>query len=121
MVPLRASKWQIFESGAPETTPLFNASRRDLQWNAFATNVTGCENVAQGSTFPCLRNATTSALISSWEAVATTFSSDFVLFSPVLDGPSGVLPDLPSRLLAEGRFSKIPFIAGTNLDEGVSS
>ncbi|PIL25854.1 hypothetical protein GSI_11607 [Ganoderma sinense ZZ0214-1] len=109
----------IMESGAAETVPLFNASRRDLIWDTFATNVTGCEDVAQGSTFSCLRNATTSALVSSWEAVATTFS-DLVLFGPVLDGPTGLLPDLPSKLLATGRFSKIPFITGTVLDEGTA-
>ena len=107
------------ESGAAETVPLYNASRRDLIWDTFATNVTGCEDVVQGSTFSCLRNATTSALVSSWEAVAATFS-DLVLFGPVLDGPSGLLPDLPSKLLAAGRFSKIPFITGAVLDEGTA-
>ena len=43
------------------------------------------------------------------------------IFVPVLDGPDGVIPDLPSRLFAAGKFSKIPFIAGTNLDEGTSA
>ncbi|KAM5532515.1 hypothetical protein V8D89_013802 [Ganoderma adspersum] len=109
----------IMESGAAETVPLYNASRRDLIWDTFATNITGCEDLALGSTFSCLRNATTSALVSSWEAVAAAFS-DLVLFGPVLDGPTGLLPDLPSKLLAAGRFSKIPFITGTVLDEGTA-
>lgn len=107
------------ESGSAETVPLFNASYRDLIWNAFATNVTGCEGAPQGSTFPCLRNASipTSAILSSWEATAATFSGP-VPFGPVLDGPSGLLPNLPSKLLAAHRFSKIPFITGAVLDEG---
>ena len=42
---------------------------------------------------------------------------DLYLFVPVLDGPDGLLPDLSSKLLSEGHFSKIPFIAGTVLDE----
>ncbi len=107
------------ESGSVETVPLYTASRRDLLWETFATNVTGCESTVQGSTFSCLRNATTSALVSSWEATVSAFS-DLVLFGPVIDGPDGLLPDLPSKLLAAGRFSKIPLITGTVLDEGTA-
>ena len=39
-------------------------------------------------------------------------------FLPTVDGEGGVLPDFPSKLWAEGKFSKIPFITGDNLDEG---
>jgi hypothetical protein len=52
---------------------------------------------------------------------ATTDNSGIGQWAPVLDGPEGFLPDLPSRLYEEGRFANIPFIAGTQLDEGICS
>lgn len=39
-------------------------------------------------------------------------------FDPTLDGPGGLLPDSPSTILSAGTFARLPFIAGTNLDEG---
>lgn len=38
---------------------------------------------------------------------------------PTIDGPGGLIPDLPSKLYAKGQFSKVPFISGDTLDEGV--
>ncbi|PIL26309.1 hypothetical protein GSI_12065 [Ganoderma sinense ZZ0214-1] len=107
----------IMESGSAGSLPLFNASQRNLVWDAFAANISACAGVLRGSTFPCLRSAPTSALLSSWEAAAAVLP-DLDLFVPVLDGPNGLIPDLPSALLAAGRVSKIPFISGTVLDEG---
>jgi len=49
-------------------------------------------------------------------AIAST--TEFFPFQPVIDGPDGLIPDIPSKLLAEGRFSKLPFMSGTNKDEG---
>ena len=105
------------ESGSASTLPSFTASRRDVVWDTFVANTTECASAAAGSTFACMRNTTTSDLLSSWEAVAAAFPEPF-LFVPVIDGPDGLLPDLPSKLLAAGKFSKIPFMAGTVLDEG---
>ncbi|KAL1671468.1 Alpha/Beta hydrolase protein [Schizophyllum commune] len=36
----------------------------------------------------------------------------------VIDGPGGVVPDMPSTLYAKGEFAKIPTISGNVLDEG---
>ncbi|PIL26547.1 hypothetical protein GSI_12305 [Ganoderma sinense ZZ0214-1] len=109
----------IMESGSAGTLPLFNASRRDLLWDAFAANVSTCAGVLRGSTFPCLRNASASDLLTSWESAISVFPDPF-LFVPVLDGPTGLIPDLPSTQLAAGGIPKIPFIAGTVLDEGTA-
>ncbi|PIL26319.1 hypothetical protein GSI_12075 [Ganoderma sinense ZZ0214-1] len=103
----------IMESGSSGSLPLFDSSRRDLVWDAFAANISACAGVLRGSTSPCLRCAPTSALLSSWEAAAAVLP-DLDLFVPVLDGPDGLIPDLPSALLAAGRVSKIPFISGTS-------
>jgi hypothetical protein len=39
-------------------------------------------------------------------------------FRPVLDGPKGILSDLPARRLLHGAGGRVPFMAGTVLDEG---
>ena len=69
------------------------------------------------NTFNCLRQANTSeifaGLIQSLAEAPELFG-----FDPTIDGPHGLLPDIPSNLLKAGRFAKLPFIAGTNLDEG---
>lgn len=67
-----------------------------------------------------MRGVETSDILNSWQETAASFPQPF-LFVPVLDGPDGVVPDLPSKLLAAGKFSKLPFVAGTNLDEGRST
>lgn len=38
--------------------------------------------------------------------------------SPVVDGPSGVLPDLPGTLISEGRFNKVEFVGGHCTNDG---
>ncbi|KAI0713037.1 extracellular triacylglycerol lipase precursor [Cerioporus squamosus] len=107
----------IFESGSAGTIPFFNASRRGVAWDKFVSEVPACANASAGATFSCMQRVDTATLLTALEETAASFPEPF-LFVPVLDGPDGLVPDLPSKLLAEGRFSKIPFIAGTNLDEG---
>jgi hypothetical protein len=41
-------------------------------------------------------------------------------FYPVLDGPGGIVPTLPSLRLSSGAGGNVPFIAGSVLDDGVS-
>jgi len=40
-------------------------------------------------------------------------------FRAVLDGPEGMMSDLPARRLSRGAGGRIPFMAGTVLDEGL--
>jgi hypothetical protein len=40
-------------------------------------------------------------------------------FRPVLDGPGGIISDLPAKRLSRGAGGQVPFIAGTVLDEGL--
>lgn len=42
-------------------------------------------------------------------------------FLPVLDGGKGIVSDQPVKRLARGAGKRVPFIAGTVLDEGVPS
>ncbi|RDX46049.1 extracellular triacylglycerol lipase precursor [Lentinus brumalis] len=107
----------IFESGSAGSLPLLNASRRDVVWDKFVSDVPACTNATAGQTFSCMQSVDTASLLTAWEETSAFFPEPF-LFAPVIDGPDGLVPDLPSKLIAAGKFSKIPFIAGTNLDEG---
>ena len=109
---------KIMESGSTGTIPFYNASRRNEAWLNFTAGVSECTDAAEGDSFSCLQSASTSELIASWAQAATTLTltGGSNLFVPVIDGD--VIPDLPSKLFAAGKFSKIPFMAGTVLDEG---
>ena len=39
-------------------------------------------------------------------------------YSPVVDGPGGFLPELPSMLIASGNFSSVDFLGGHCTDDG---
>ncbi|CAK5277527.1 unnamed protein product [Mycena citricolor] len=110
----------IFESGSQATVAIFPATRRENIWTSFVAGVPSCASLAKTHlTFSCLRNVTTQELL---EGLLTSLAetNEQVPFNPVIDGPEGLIPDLPSRLLSQGKFSRIPFIAGTNLDEGTA-
>ena len=106
------------DSALGNVLPLFNASQREPAWDTFAANLPGCNGtVALGTSIPCAQNATMEEIISAW-AAADTLIPNGLLFPPVIDGPGGLIPDLPSKLVSEGKIADIPFMAGTNLDEG---
>ncbi|KAK0460661.1 extracellular triacylglycerol lipase precursor [Desarmillaria tabescens] len=88
-------------------------------WQYFVGGTPGCESVADtNNTFDCLQAANSSAIYQGF-LEAYELAIEDIAFYPVLDGPSGTtLPDLPTRLWAKGQFATIPFISGTNLDEG---
>lgn len=113
---------QIFESGSQATTALFTAGRREAAWQDFVGGVASCAsvNVTSGSTFDCLRNATTAEIFSGLSTALAEATESFP-WDPVIDGPGGLIPDLPSVLFGRGQFARLPFIAGTNLDEGASN
>ena len=64
-----------------------------------------------------MRQASLDTLLSAYSAASAESPEEFQ-YVPVIDGPGGLIPDLPSTLLAEGKFSKIPTMTGTNLDDG---
>ncbi|KAJ7136677.1 extracellular triacylglycerol lipase precursor [Mycena epipterygia] len=108
----------IFESGSAATAPLFTAERRETTWQNFVSGVASCASIAtSGSTFECLRNANTTEIFQSLAAVMAEATEPFP-WDPVIDGPGGLLPDLPSVLIKRGQFARLPFITGTNQDEG---
>lgn len=109
---------QIFESGSAATTPPFPAARRELDWQLFVKGVPSCASLAlTENTFDCLRSVNSTEIFSGFVSALTDPPDPFG-FSPTIDGPGGLFPDIPSRLFARGQFARLPFIAGTNLDEG---
>ncbi|KAJ6457783.1 esterase 1 [Mycena vitilis] len=108
----------ILESGSQGTTALFASERREAAWQNFVAGVASCASVAtSGSTFGCLQDANTTKIFAGLASAAAEATEEFP-WDPVLDGPDGLIPDLPSVLFQRGQFARLPFIAGTNLDEG---
>ncbi|KAK0460618.1 extracellular triacylglycerol lipase precursor [Desarmillaria tabescens] len=106
----------IFESGYASSPVIYNAAARESTWQYFVAGTPGCESVAgTQNTFDCLQAANSSAVYQGLMACYASAIEGFPVY-PALDGPS--LPDLPTHLWAKGEFARIPFISGTNLDEG---
>lgn len=106
------------ESGAQASSLNARAARREVDWGNFVGGVASCvSNVKPGQTFDCLRKAKSSEILAGLTN-AINKSPEQYAFDPTIDGPGGLYPDLPSRVFASRKFVKIPFISGTNLDEG---
>ncbi|KAL0065244.1 hypothetical protein AAF712_007755 [Marasmius tenuissimus] len=108
----------IFEPGSADTPLEHTAEVREAVWTNFVASVPECASVANTyNTFDCLKTVNTSSIFQGLEA-AINEADEQTPFNPTLDGPGGFLPDRPSRLWKQGRFARVPYIAGTNLDEG---
>ncbi|KAL5518415.1 hypothetical protein ACEPAH_97 [Sanghuangporus vaninii] len=107
----------ILESGSAATNTLLHASDREDIWQDFVSAVPECSNASRGKTFTCLRSASVESLLNATNFTLGRAQMLFP-FSPVIDSPGGIIPDLPSLLFRRGKFSRIPMITGTNLDEG---
>lgn len=109
---------KILESGSQASALTFNAERREIDWQNFVGGVPSCADLAtSGNTFACLKAANTSDILQGL-LTSLALSQELFPFDPTLDGPDGLYPDIASRLFAKGQFARVPFIAGTNLDEG---
>ncbi|KAK7040320.1 hypothetical protein VNI00_009788 [Paramarasmius palmivorus] len=108
----------ILESGVAGTTLTFNATRRQDVWDNFIAALPECQETVQGSTFDCLRGDIDATHF--LQAIRTSLDKapEQYPWVPNLDGPDGLLPELPSEMLKKGNFSKIPVIIGNALDEG---
>ena len=109
---------KIFESGSAASALEFNASRREVDWQNFVSGVASCASLAtSGNTFRCLKEANSSEIaIGLNQSLAE--APELFGFDPTIDGPGGLFPTIASEIINAGQFARIPFIAGTNLDEG---
>lgn len=109
---------QIFESGSAASHTLLYGPARESAWQSFVAGVPECaSSINTTHTFSCLRAASTEELFNATSLTLAEIQMEFP-FSPVIDGSGGIIPDFPSRLFTKGEFARIPFISGTNLDEG---
>ncbi|KIK65979.1 hypothetical protein GYMLUDRAFT_158288 [Collybiopsis luxurians FD-317 M1] len=114
----RFARAGIFESGSAATALTFNAQKRQVDWDNFVAGVPGCSNLTKTDhTFACLKSVNSTAILAGL-LVSETEAPEQFPWSPTIDGPGGFIPELPSLLFQKGIFAKIPFISGTNLDEG---
>uniref|UniRef100_A0A8H7XNH5 Carboxylic ester hydrolase n=1 Tax=Psilocybe cubensis TaxID=181762 RepID=A0A8H7XNH5_PSICU len=96
--------------------PSFLPGRYQDRWTSFISAIPECASLANSTnTFDCLRgNVTTASLLQGFAASTTDVRTDLTYF-PTIDGPQGILPDLPTKLIPTAR---LPVILGSNLDEG---
>ncbi|PFH50825.1 hypothetical protein AMATHDRAFT_60267 [Amanita thiersii Skay4041] len=108
----------IFESGHAASALTYHADRREVDWQNFVHAVPSCSSFATSTdTFSCLQTAGSAEIIQGL-LTAISEAPEVFGFDPTLDGLDGLYPDLPSILVGKGQFARIPFIAGTVLDEG---
>lgn len=75
----------------------------------------GCGDEANAAAAAALRARTPAELLVATRPVQGLFGPG-LKFAPVVDGV--LLPDDPEQLFRQGRFAPIPFLIGTNADEG---
>ncbi|KAF5310301.1 hypothetical protein D9611_012082 [Ephemerocybe angulata] len=109
----------ILESGSSNGPAMYPAAKNEDVWKGFVEKVSPCASVASsGKTFDCLKKASTEEIAAGVLANAQGLSHPW---APMLDtGRGSVYPDYASRLYAKGHFARLPFIAGTNRDEGTA-
>ncbi|KAJ7216390.1 extracellular triacylglycerol lipase precursor [Mycena pura] len=108
----------IFESGQAGTTAIFDANKSVPQWDVFVDNTATCAGpLRTADVFACLRAASADEIMAGQNAGLAAMVGEFPFF-PVLDGPQGLIPALPSALLRDGRGGRVPFMSGSVLDDG---
>lgn len=113
----------ILESGGAATNYLgpgldseFELTRAH-DWDNFVAAIPACASTAgTPEAIVCLQGMNDANVYLSAAGAAYAQSALKISWKPTVDGD--VLPDLPSKVLASGKFAKIPFISGNNLDEG---
>ncbi|TEB32785.1 extracellular triacylglycerol lipase precursor [Coprinellus micaceus] len=113
----KSARGAILESGNANTLRTYPAARNELVWQGFVSLVPSCANIStSGSAFGCLQAASAQEIAAA--VMVSSSNTDFP-WDPTVDfGRGSVLQDYPSQLYAKGKFSRLPFIAGTNLDDG---
>ena len=106
------------QSGVANSIFAFKASRNEPFWQKCVGNVASCASLAtSGSTLSCLRNAPTDEISAAvLQSVVLEDLAANLNWTPAIDGK--LVPDVPSSLFGKRRLANVPFITGTNLDEG---
>ncbi|KAF8147683.1 extracellular triacylglycerol lipase precursor [Crassisporium funariophilum] len=104
----------ILESTA--TAPTYGPERSEAGWQQYVAAVPSCvSSVNTTGTIDCMRKADSASLLRALTLGGVGFTNGVTVFQPVIDGPGGLLPDRPSKVVPQGN---LPSIIGSNLDEG---
>ncbi|KAI1820973.1 alpha/beta-hydrolase [Xylaria intraflava] len=110
----------IIESGGATARAVFvpNHPMHERQFQEFLMQC-GLDEVSDDEVFDKLRELPYTTLVYASQAVWTSWSNTLRWpFQPVIDGPGGVVPDLPTNSWQQGQMLQIPIITGFNTDEG---
>lgn len=79
----------------------------------------GIYGVSDDELFDKLRSLPYDTLLSAAQVMWSTWSATLRWpFQPVIDGPGGVIPDLPINSMQKGNVLRIPILTGFNTNEG---
>ncbi|EJD52085.1 alpha/beta-hydrolase [Auricularia subglabra TFB-10046 SS5] len=87
--------------------------QKRAQFKEFAQRA-GCPDGGVAQQMACLRKASVSALAVAQDAYAN-YATPYMLWNPVVDRT--VIPDIPSNLILQGRFAKVPVLVGATTNE----
>ncbi|KAJ7130347.1 esterase 1 [Mycena epipterygia] len=107
----------ILESGSAGTAAIFPADRGENDWQNFVGGTSCNASANTSNTLECLQSVDFDDILSGWSNAANQTNNLFP-WKPAMDGPAGMVTAPPSTIFETGSFSRLPFIAGTNLDEG---
>ncbi|KAL5520667.1 hypothetical protein ACEPAF_2668 [Sanghuangporus sanghuang] len=111
--PKRLFSGAIGQSIYRPTTPLPEQQQPLFDFYAEQAGCRGFGSVEE--TISCLRNASISALARAQDAGASFNGSYYKGWLPTVDGK--LIPDYPTKLLAEGKFAHVPVISGATSNE----
>ncbi|QRW13402.1 carbohydrate esterase family 10 protein [Ceratobasidium sp. AG-Ba] len=118
-----AFRGMILQSGSPSSLYVHkpNDPVREAAFK-FIANATGCLNTP--SPFECIRGAPSNVLAQANDDVLKVdpyyhgIGQAPTIFVPTHNPGDDFFTDIPSRLMHSGKFAKVPFINGDQLDEG---
>lgn len=110
----------ILESGAPTARGVF-AATHPLFENQFVEFLSACDiaSMTDEGLFGQLRQLSLSKVQGASNTVWQRYYRNLRwAFQPSIDGPGGVIPDLPLVSLQKGNFLRIPIMTGFSTNEG---
>ncbi|ETS79564.1 hypothetical protein PFICI_09417 [Pestalotiopsis fici W106-1] len=113
----------IMESGGPTARAVFAPSHplHEQQFQEFLS-ACGLSDISDDEVFPKLRELSLSRIQSASKAIWDKYNSPSLrwAFQPSIDGPGGVIPDLPLRSWEKGSVLRIPILSGFDTNEGAT-
>ncbi|KAI0485464.1 carboxylesterase 3 [Xylaria cf. heliscus] len=113
----------IIESGGATARAVFVPDHplHEMQFKQFLTQCGIADAINDTNLVDQLRDVPYNTVISAGQTLWKTWSSSLRWpFQPVIDGPGGVIPDLPVNSWQKGNVLRIPLLTGFNTNEGAT-